>query len=123
MVLGVEAATAHKNESPEAVAALLSKNFANTIVQLANDVINVVSDIVPDGSAAGVGLDIFSDELQGGFGDSLVSIISSVLEMPKRFQDKPVANKQGPFNYVQSMIADIDGHTQGDYRLENLRMV
>ena len=162
VALGVEAATGHKNESPEAVAALLSKNFANTIVQLANDVINVASDSVPDGSAAGAGLDIFSDELNGSFGDSLVSIISGVLEMPKRFQDKSVTNiseniinpaddttpmlgetkkstaktdvnvansdlaatslQQGPSNYVSSMIADINDHSQRDYRSANLRM-
>lgn len=138
VALGVEAAMGHKNESPEAVAALMSKNFANTIVQLANDVINVASDSVPDGSAAGTILDSLSGELNSGFGDGLVGVISSILQMPKLFQNGSaqqrtdgIANaavtkastENGPSNYVLSMIDDINNHdSQASYSSANLRM-
>ncbi len=135
VALGIDAATNHKSESPEAVAALMSKNFANTIVQLANDVINVASDSVPDGSAAGTTLDSLSSELNGGFGDGLVGVISSILQMPKLFQNGPVQQSAGGTantpvakastenGYVSSMIADIDNHSsQTNYSSASLRM-
>lgn len=126
--LGIEAAINHKSESPEDVAALMSKNFSDTLIQLANDVVNVASDSVPDGSSAGAILDILSSESRGGFGDSLVSVVSSILQMPKLFKSKVAAQnpvntispdvvttslQQGPSNYVSSMISDINDHSQG----------
>lgn len=105
IALGVDAATNHKSESPEDVIALMGKDFANTFVQLANDVINVASDSVPDGSSAGTVLDTLSSELSGSLGDGLVSVISGISQMPK---------------YISNMIADINNHSQASSSSANL---